>query len=101
MASSWSPASGSRPPTRPAGSAGARSVSPQRGAPAADRPRRFRAERWYGSFVRSFRLPDGLAGVDVDASYADGVLTLSLPKPAEATPKRIEISRSAQKEIAA
>jgi HSP20 family protein len=69
--------------------------------PAADAARRFRAERWYGSFVRSFRLPDGLAGVDVEASYADGVLTLSLPKPGEATPKRIEISRSAHKEIAA
>src|SRR4051794_12484133 len=61
----------------------------------ADVTRRFRAERWQGSFVRSFRLPDGLAGAEVEATYADGVLTLSLPKPAEASPKRIEISRTA------
>jgi HSP20 family protein len=63
--------------------------------PAADVARRFRAERWHGSFVRSFRLPEGFAGAEVEASYTDGVLTLSLPKPAEATPKRIDITRTA------
>ena len=38
------------------------------------------AERSYGSFQRAFRLPDGVDQDKVAASFAKGVLTLTLPK---------------------
>jgi HSP20 family protein len=34
----------------------------------------------YSSFVRSFRLPDHVKADEISASYADGVLTLDIPK---------------------
>ena len=49
-------------------------------------------ERQYGSFVRTFTLP---AGVDADhakSELKDGVLTLVIPKKAEAQPKKISIT---------
>lgn len=51
----------------------------------------FRLERPTGRFSRQLTLPKG---VDVDAiaaSFADGVLEISIPKPAESRPRRIEI----------
>jgi HSP20 family protein len=53
--------------------------------------RRYRSERWQGRFVRSFTLPQGTDGADIQADYADGVLRIRLPKPEEAQPKRINI----------
>ena len=50
-----------------------------------------RLERRYGSFVRSFRLPVEVKTDAIDASYKDGVLTLSLPKLEEKKAKRIEV----------
>ena len=50
-----------------------------------------RRERFYGSFARSFTLPDVVDGDAVDASYRDGVLTLHIPKKEEAKPKSIDI----------
>lgn len=50
-----------------------------------------RFERFSGSFRRSFGLPEGVDPESVDAQYKDGVLTVTIPKPAEATPKRIEV----------
>ena len=50
-----------------------------------------RAERYFGTFVRTFSLP---TTVDVDkirAGYKDGVLEVVLPKADTAKPKRIEI----------
>ena len=50
-----------------------------------------RAERYYGSFVRTFALP---TTVDVDkirASYKNGVLEVVLPRSETARAKRIEI----------
>jgi len=48
-----------------------------------------RVERAYGSFVRSFVLPEGTDGSKVSAEFRDGVLKLHLPKSEQAKPKFI------------
>ena len=50
-----------------------------------------RIERAYGSFIRSFTLPEGAAGDKVSADFKDGVLKVHLPKSAEAKPKSIDV----------
>jgi len=51
------------------------------------------SERRYGSFARSFRLPEGIDREKVAARYADGVLTVTVPKLAAEKPeeKKIEV----------
>jgi HSP20 family protein len=44
----------------------------------------FLSERRYGSFQRSFRLPEGVDTDKIEAKFAKGVLTLMLPKTPEA-----------------
>lgn len=51
-----------------------------------------RVERSYGSFVRSFTLPDLVDEEMVKAEFKDGVLNLQLPKSEKAKPKAIEIT---------
>jgi HSP20 family protein len=41
-------------------------------------------ERSYGSFERSFQVPDGVDAEKIEANFRKGVLTLTLPKSAEA-----------------
>jgi HSP20 family protein len=48
-------------------------------------------ERSYGSFTRSFRLPDDARGDGVSASFKDGTLTVNLPKREDAKPKQVEV----------
>lgn len=50
-----------------------------------------RIERFYGSFSRSFSLPDNVDAGAAQATFKDGVLTLQIPKTAEAKPKAIEV----------
>ncbi|PYK96992.1 MAG: heat-shock protein Hsp20 [Verrucomicrobia bacterium] len=50
-----------------------------------------RIERSYGSFTRSFMLPDGADGVKVNAEFKDGVLKVHLPKSEKAKPKAVEV----------
>lgn len=50
-----------------------------------------RIERFYGSFSRSFSLPDNVNESGAKATFKDGVLTLQIPKTAEAKPKAIEV----------
>ncbi len=50
-----------------------------------------RIERAYGSFVRSFSLPEDSDGSKVTADYKDGMLHVHLPKSEKAKPKAIEI----------
>jgi HSP20 family protein len=50
-----------------------------------------RIERRFGSFVRSFTLPQTVNTEEVTASADAGVLTISLPKKAEAQPKQIKV----------
>jgi HSP20 family protein len=42
------------------------------------------SERRYGSFTRSFQLPEGVDSGKIEATFAKGVLTVKLPKTAEA-----------------
>jgi HSP20 family protein len=48
-------------------------------------------ERSYGSFTRSFTLPEGTGGDRIQAALNKGVLTLLLPKKPELQPRRIEL----------
>ncbi|HEY5951050.1 MAG TPA: Hsp20/alpha crystallin family protein [Kofleriaceae bacterium] len=50
-------------------------------------------ERQYGSFSRSFALPDMADGERIDANLKNGVLELSIAKKAEAKPRKIEIKK--------
>ncbi|MFT3694252.1 MAG: Hsp20/alpha crystallin family protein [Kofleriaceae bacterium] len=50
-------------------------------------------ERQFGSFTRSFALPETADGERIDAQLQNGVLTLSIPKKAEAKPRKIDIKR--------
>ena len=50
-----------------------------------------RIERSYGSFARSFSLPNSISAEKVKAEYKDGLLTLTMPKREEAKPKTIKI----------
>jgi HSP20 family protein len=51
-----------------------------------------RVERQYGSFTRSFTLPQTVDSENVSANYDKGVLKISLPKKAEAKPKQIKVN---------
>jgi HSP20 family protein len=51
----------------------------------------YRIERSFGSFSRSLTLPDGVDADRIDASFADGVLEVHIPKPEERKPRRISI----------
>jgi HSP20 family protein len=48
-------------------------------------------ERRYGSFYRAIRLPPGTDPAKIEASIANGVLTVKAPKPAPSVTKKIEI----------
>ncbi|MDA8260188.1 MAG: Hsp20/alpha crystallin family protein, partial [Betaproteobacteria bacterium] len=50
-----------------------------------------RIERFYGSFSRSFSLPDNIDANAAQATFKDGVLSLQIPKTAAAQPKAIEV----------
>jgi HSP20 family protein len=47
--------------------------------------------RAYGSFTRSFTLPDYVDDTKLSAELADGVLMIRIPKQAKAKPRRIQI----------
>ncbi len=51
-----------------------------------------RVERQYGSFTRTFTLPQTVDTENVSANYDKGVLKIALPKKAEAKPKQIKVS---------
>ncbi|KAF0967379.1 MULTISPECIES: Hsp20/alpha crystallin family protein [Gordonia] len=54
-----------------------------------------RTEFHYGSFYRSVPLPEGAKEDDIDATYTDGILTVTMPVSEAPSPeKRIEIKRS-------
>ena len=60
-----------------------------------------RVERQYGSFTRTFTLPNTVDNENVSATYDKGVLKVNLPKKAEAKPKQIKVNVGSEKSIEA
>ena len=59
-----------------------------------DEERRYHVlERTFGSFSRSFTLPRTVDGSSIVATFDNGVLTITLPKMAEAKGRKIEIGK--------
>ena len=50
-----------------------------------------RVERYFGSFTRSFTLPDNVDESKIKASFKDGMLNLQIQKTEKAKPKVIDI----------
>jgi HSP20 family protein len=50
-----------------------------------------RVERAFGTFHRSFTLPEAVDADHIEATYDNGVLTISVPKTEESTRRQIEI----------
>jgi len=50
-----------------------------------------RVERFYGSFSRSFTLPNNVYESKIEASFKDGMLNLTVPKTEETKPKAIDV----------
>jgi HSP20 family protein len=58
-----------------------------------------RIERQYGSFTRTFTLPNTVDSDSVSATYEKGVLKVKLAKKAEAKPKQIKVNVSGEKTL--
>ena len=52
-------------------------------------------ERSYGSFERTLELPEGVSPDAIKANIANGVLKVTIPKPAPAQAKKIEVKSAA------
>jgi HSP20 family protein len=50
-----------------------------------------RVESCYGSFTRSFRLPDTVDTDKIHADYKNGILTVTIPQKSEAKPREIPV----------
>jgi HSP20 family protein len=61
-------------------------------APEKGELRVFFAERDWGTFTRSLRFPQHVAGDNISAEFTDGVLTVRVPKTEAAKPRKIQIS---------
>lgn len=53
-------------------------------------------ERTYGSFERSFRLPEGVDATRIDAAFDNGILVVTLPKKPEAQKKARKVAVKAK-----
>lgn len=51
----------------------------------------YRLERATGAFSRSLSLPEGIDAEAVQAAFDNGVLTVRIPKPAQAKPRKVKI----------
>lgn len=51
----------------------------------------YRFERRFGTFSRTFGVPQGVTESDVSAAYRDGVLEVHVRKPEQPKPKRIQV----------
>jgi HSP20 family protein len=56
-------------------------------------------ERRYGSFVRSFQLPQGVDETKISANFDHGLLTIDIPKSALPQPRRIQIRAQGGQEV--
>ena len=68
------------------------SISGERKSEKEEKDKKYhRVERAYGSFYRSFTLPEDADGGKVAAEFKDGMLKVRLPKSENAKPKSIEV----------
>ena len=58
-----------------------------------------RVERQYGSFTRTFTLPNTVDSEKISANYDKGILKIALPKKAEAKPKQIKVNVGSEKTL--
>jgi HSP20 family protein len=58
-----------------------------------------RVERQYGSFNRSFTLPNTVDAENISANYDKGILKIKLAKKAEAKPKQIKVNVGSEKTL--
>jgi HSP20 family protein len=49
-----------------------------------------------GTFARAVRLPQGVDQEQITACYENGVLEIRVPKPEQAQPRKIELSRTVE-----
>lgn len=69
------------------------SISGERSFEKEDKGKKFhRVESSYGSFERSFQLPDNIDEESISAKYENGLLNISIDKSEEEVKKQIEIS---------
>jgi HSP20 family protein len=52
------------------------------------------SERTYGVFMRVLQLPPGVDPSSVEATMSNGVLKITIPKPAKPEPKKIEVKEA-------
>ncbi|MGH2892100.1 MAG: Hsp20/alpha crystallin family protein [Solirubrobacteraceae bacterium] len=52
----------------------------------------YRVERSYGAFRRSLTLPEGVNAETVKATFDKGVLEVTVPKPEQQTPRKVQIA---------
>jgi len=57
----------------------------------------YRAERYYGSFERSFQLPSSVKADKIEADFEKGILKVTLPKVEEAKKKEVKIKVKKEK----
>jgi len=58
------------------------------------------SERTYGVFMRVLQLPPDIDPSSVQATMSNGVLKVTIPKPAKSLPKKIEVKDASQAEAA-
>jgi len=80
---------------------GVLTVSASRAEEYAEGENPFIRERVMGSFSRRVSLADTVDAEKIDATYANGVLSVRLPLLEKAQPRKVEIHTDGQKEIAA
>ena len=51
----------------------------------------YRTERYYGSFQRSFQLPNSIKADNIEAEFGKGILNVTLHKVEEAKKKEVKI----------
>jgi len=61
----------------------------------AEKENYYHREIRYGAFSRSIALPSGVSQEQAEASFEDGILTVTLPKAAEARPRTIPVKGGA------